>query len=418
MRIGLPRCSAILGGTTSLDDCLVALRFVVDGNHAVHGDAIAMYEREFASVLGSQFAVSFASGRIALYAILRSLGIKSGDDVLLQVPTHVVVANAIRFAGANPIYVDCEPKTYNIDFTAARRAVTRRTRVLILQHTFGIPAQIDEVLDFAGDRDLAVVEDCVHALGSRYDGQLVGTFGQAAFFSTEETKTISTTMGGMAVTSDAALAESIRDAHAHSEPPTPSTTRRYLAKFVLYHFLTHPSVHRPARFLYEAFGNREPLSPATSDAERRGLRPPRYAQQFSNAQAALGLRQLARLGANVAHRRTIGRIYSDRLSAAGLRTPEPPDGADPAFVRYPVWVTDRSRVIERLASRVALGRWFSSVLQESVSPDVAGYVRGSCPRAEAAALHLVNLPTHPRVKPADAESIASALIAAAADPRS
>jgi perosamine synthetase len=383
----------------------------------VCGTMIETYEQAFASALGSQFAVSFSSGRVALFAILRAHGVGRGDDVLLQVPTHVVVANAIRYAGANPIYIDCEPKTYNIDLAAARKAITRRTRLLVLQHTFGVPARIDEALDLAREHDFAVVEDCVHALGSQYSGRFVGTFGRAAFFSTEETKTISTTMGGVAVTDDAALAREIRDIQAACPRPARSTTRRYLIKFVLYHLLTHPSIHRAARSAYEATGNREPLSPATSDPERNGLRPSAYAQRFSNAQAALGLRQLARLEANLAHRRAIGATYAERLRGAGLDTPEPPAAADPVFVRYPVAVADRGRVIQQLSRRVALGRWFSSVLQESARPEVAGYVRGSCPQAEKAATHLVNLPTHPRVTLEDARSIVTALIDAAGEAR-
>src|SRR5207248_6324325 len=108
--------------------------------------------------------------------------------------------NAIRYTGAKPVYVDCQLNTYNMDLKEAEQRITSRTRALVLQHTFGIPVDLDAALDLTRRYKLDLIEDCVHALGATYDGRQVGSFGRAAFFSTEETKTISTTMGGMAVT--------------------------------------------------------------------------------------------------------------------------------------------------------------------------------------------------------------------------
>src|SRR5207244_5684423 len=120
--------------------------------------------------------------------------------------THIVVANAIRYVGARPVYVDCRLDNYNMDLEQAERQITSRTKVLILQHTFGIPADLDAALVLARRHGVEVGEDCVDALGTTYHGRPVGSFGRAAFFSTEETKTISTTMGGVAVTDDPVLA--------------------------------------------------------------------------------------------------------------------------------------------------------------------------------------------------------------------
>ncbi len=120
--------------------------------------------------------------------------------MLLQVPTHIVVSNAIRRTGAHPVYVDCRAGDWNLDLEDVERRVTPRTRALVLQHTFGIPADPDAAVRFAERHGLALIEDGVHALGATWHGQPVGSFGRAAFFSTEETKMISTTMGGMVVT--------------------------------------------------------------------------------------------------------------------------------------------------------------------------------------------------------------------------
>jgi perosamine synthetase len=400
---------ATLGGTTTPADCLVALGYLADPRALIKGPAIASYEHAFAQQIGVRHAFSFSAGRVGLYALLQAMRIGPGDDVLLQVPTHMVVANAVRYTGARPVYVDCRLDTYGMDLDEAERLVTPRTKALLIQHTFGIPTDLDAALDLANRHGLEVIEDCVHALGAGYDGRQVGSFGRAAFFSTEETKTISTTMGGMAVTDDAELAASIEAFQASCSWPARSTTSRYLFELVLYHALTEPHLHRYVRELYELVGERNPLPGPTTNEEARGLKPRNYEQRLSNAQAALGLRQLRSLDANVAHRRAVADRYTSRLSELGIRPYEAPAKAQPALVRYPVRVRNRTATLRAVGPHAALGTWFTSVLQESLSPSYCDYVEGSCPEAESAARQLVNLPTNPRVTARDVEAITSAL---------
>ncbi len=406
---GPRRCLATLGGTTTLADCLVALRYLADPRALIRGTAITDYEEAFAQAVGVRYAYSFSAGRVGLYCLLRAIRIGAGDEVLLQVPTHMVVANAVRYTGAKPVYVDCRLDTYGINLDEAERLVTPRTKALIIQHTFGIPTDLDAALDLANRYDLEVIEDCVHALGAKYDGRQVGSFGRSAFFSTEETKTISTTMGGMAVTDDAELAASIEAFQASCSWPAPSTTSRYLLELVLYHLVFEPHLHRYVREIYELVGERNPLPGPTTNDEARGLKPPNYERRLSNAQAALGLRQLQSLDVNIAHRRAVADQYTSRLSELGIRTYEAPAKAQPALVRYPVRVRNRTATLRAVAPHAALGTWFTSVLQESLSPVYGDYVEGSCPRAESAAKQLVNLPTNPRVTERDVEAITSGL---------
>lgn len=408
----IPRRLALLGGTATLGDSLVALRYLADPRALVRGPAIAEYERAFAERIGARHGLSFSSGRVGLYGILRALGIGPGDEVLLQVPTHIVVANAIRYTGASPVYVDCRLDTYNMDLDEAERRVTPRTRAVVLQHTFGIPADLDAALDLARRHNLELIEDCVHALGATYDGRPVGTFGRAAFFSTEETKTISTTMGGMVTTDDPDLAARLRDFQSSAAWPPAALTARYVLKFALYYYLTEPRVHALTRPLYEGLGRRNPLPQATTHAEMAGERPAGYEQVLSNGQAAIGLRQLRRLDANLAHRRAIASLYRQQLAALGVEGPQPPAGAEPAYARYPVWVEDRQRVVRAAARHAVLGSWFTSVLEEAAAPAAGGYQMGSCPRAEAVARHLVNLPTHLRVGPRDVDALVAVLAGA------
>ena len=398
----------VLSGTTTFIDCLVALCYLIDRRQLVQGPAIAEYEQAFARQVGVRYAYSFCHGRVGLYGLLLGLGIGPGDEVLLQVPTHIVVANAIRYTGARPVYVDCQLDNYNMDLEQAEQRITPRTKLLMLQHTFGIPVELDAALNLARRHGLEVIEDCVHALGATYDGRPVGSFGRAAFFSTE-VKTISTTMGGMVVTDDAELAAHMQAFQQRCACPPAWLTARYILKLVLYHCLTEPHLYHYTRTIYELFGRRNPLPQATASEEGRGDRPANYEQRFSNAQAVLGLRQLRRLEKNLAHRRATAAAYSVRLSEAGFDVPRPPAKAEPAFARYPVWVEDPD-VTRRMAARHAtLGTWFTSVLEEADAPAYGDYEMGSCPRAEAAARHLINLPTHLRVSTHDVESIVSAV---------
>ena len=274
--------------------------------------------------------------------------------------------------------------------------------------------ELDAALDLAHRYSLHLIEDCVHSLGATYEGRQVGSFGRAAFFSSEETKTISTTMGGMVVTDDPELAARIQAFQESCIYPSIWKTARYILKLVLYHVMTEPHLHLFTRAIYELFGKRNPLPQATTDEETSGNRPAKYEQRISNAQAALALRQLRRLETNLAHRRATATAYSAQLFEEGFDVPHPPAKADSAFVRYPVWVEDPDLTRLVAARHATLGTWFTSVLEEADSPACGDYEMGSCPRAESAVRHLVNLPTNPRVSAQDIEMIVSAVALAEA----
>jgi perosamine synthetase len=407
-----PRRVACIGGTTTLVDCLVALRYLANPRQLIQGPAIAKYERAFAQQIGVRHAYSFCHGRVGFYGLLHGLGIGSGDEVLLQVPTNIVVSNAIRYTGAKPVYVDCRLDTYTMDIEQAERRITTKTKALVLQHTFGIPADLDAALDLARRYGLDIIEDCVHSLGATYDGRQVGSFGRAAFFSSEHSKIISTMMGGMAVTDDPELAARLKVFQQSCAYPSAWQVARYMLKLLVYHLVTKPHLYYYTWSLYEFFGRRNPLPHPTTPDEVRGGRPANYEQRLSNAQAALGLSQLRQLTTNLAHRRAIASAYSERLSKEGFNVPHPPTKAEPSFVRYPVWVEDPTLAVLIAARHATLGKWFTSVLEEAPSPDCGDYEMGSCSQAEEATRHLLNLPTQPLVRAQDVEKIVSAVVRA------
>ena len=165
-------------------------------------------ENVFREYQNSKYAFSFNSGRSALFTIINALDIKEGDEVLVQAFTCNAVPNPVLWAGGIPIYVDVDD-TLNIDPEDFERKITGRSRVVVIQHTFGVPAQIDKILEIAKRHNLIVIEDCAHALGATHNGKLVGTFGDIAFFSVGRDKVISSVWGGMITTNDEGLAQRV-----------------------------------------------------------------------------------------------------------------------------------------------------------------------------------------------------------------
>src|SRR6266850_2667027 len=189
---------------------------------AVEGPAIAEYEGRFAEYHGAEHAIATSFGRIACYYILKSLDFPAGSEIIFPALTFWVVPEIARRAGLKPVFVDVDPATFNIDPTKIEAAITDKTRAIVPTHLYGQPCDMTEVMRISEKHDLIVVEDCAQAAGARYRGRLVGTFGNAAFFSFQLLKGVNTYGGGMALTSNHELAARLRE-YAAGEP-LPSTT--------------------------------------------------------------------------------------------------------------------------------------------------------------------------------------------------
>ena len=162
----------------------------------------------------------FYRGRVALYAMLKGLGVGKGDDVALQAFTCLANPEAIIAAGAKPVYVDVEENGYNMNPADLNDKITAKTKAIIVQHTFGIPADIEHIKGISEERDIPVIEDCCHTLNSTYNGQRVGTFGAGAFYSYEWGKPIVVGIGGSALIHHQSLREKVEKEYGNfKEPP-------------------------------------------------------------------------------------------------------------------------------------------------------------------------------------------------------
>ncbi len=156
------------------------------------------YKKALASILkcSEHNVFLYWKGRVALYAILKSLDLSEGDEVILPAFTCVVVPNAIIYAGLKPVYVDISPKTLNMDISLVKDAITDKTKVILCQNTFGLSSNIEEIILIAKKFNLITIEDCTHGFGGTYKGKPNGSFCDAAFFSSQWNKPFSTGIGG------------------------------------------------------------------------------------------------------------------------------------------------------------------------------------------------------------------------------
>ena len=174
------------------------------------GPKLEEFERSIASYTGAPDAVAVSSGTSGLHLCIRALGIGAGDEVLVPSFTFIAAANAIRFEGALPVFVDIEPQTLNIDPAKIEAAITSRTRAIMAVHTFGCPAEMSSILEIARARGLPIIEDACEAIGAEYDKRKTGTIGDIGVFAFYPNKQITTGEGGAIVMRDSKLAARLR----------------------------------------------------------------------------------------------------------------------------------------------------------------------------------------------------------------
>jgi dTDP-4-amino-4,6-dideoxygalactose transaminase len=376
---------------------------------------MASYEARFAAMFGSGFyAFAFWKGRIALYAILLALDLRDDDEVLLPGYTCVVVPNAVRYAGAKPTYADIAPGGYNLDPVSAKQRITSRTRALIVQHTYGIPADLEALSELAHEHELTLIEDCAHVLvGSGNRGRLMGSSGLAAFFSFQWSKPYTTGLGGMVVTQDAKMAQRLREIQRSFVDPPYSRVLQLHLQYRLYQKLFQPRLYWRSRALLHLLSRVGLLVGSSSSAELYARRPADLRWRMSDFQKHEGLVHLSRVTDNRMHRHHLTNFYSDMLRRRGWT---PVDADCVTLLRYPVLVADRATVLGKARSaRIELGTWFETPLHPLRLRDhhCADYRIGSCPVAEGTAASVVNLPLHHRVTRTEAENIMRFLFAKA-----
>jgi perosamine synthetase len=234
------------------------------------GEYIGRFEHAFAEFCGVQHAIACCNGTVALHLALVAHGVGPGDEVIVPTLTYVATANCVRYCGGEPVFVDAEPDTWNLDPEQVERAVTSRTKGIVAVHLYGHPARMDDLNAIAGAHGLFVLEDAAEAHGARYKDRRVGGIGDSAIFSFYGNKIITTGEGGMLVTDDDELAAHARQLRGQGQDPA----RRYWFPVVGFNY------------------------------------------RMTNVAAAIGVAQMERIDWHVARRREVAAWYRERL--AGL----------------------------------------------------------------------------------------------------
>ncbi len=272
------------------------------------GKLVEEFENEFASYVGSKYAVAVSNGTAALHVALISLGIGPGDEVAVPSYTFYATASSVILSGAKPVFVDVDPKTGTMDPEDLRRKLTPKVRAVIPVHIHGHPADLDSIRDAIGDREVFLLEDSAQAHGAIYKGRKVGSIGEAGAFSFYPTKNMTTGEGGIITTDDEYVyqrAKAIRD-------------QGQVSKYE----------HHYVGFNY----------------------------RMTEMNAAIGLVQLRKLDEFNSRRREIASRYTEELSGIA-ETPISAEWAEPVWHLYPLRVgLKRDDVVRMLRERGVLAR--------------------------------------------------------------
>jgi len=381
----------------------------VGGQPWREGPAIKELEEEFKDYLGVKYAVSFNSGRSAFLAILKCLNLREGDEVLLQAFTCNAAANPILWAGFKPVYLDCDKRTFNIDVADLKRKITQRSRIVMVQHTFGLPADLDEILEICQKNNLILIEDCAHSLGAEYKGKKVGTLGKAAFLSFSRDKVISSVYGGMAVTNDDTLAKKIRDFQNEIGCPSYFWIFQQLLHPILMNYFILPtySFFRLGKTALSCFQWFKILSKAVHWKEKRGKKPGYFPKRLPNALSKLALNQFKKLEKFNNHRKEIADFYYNELKGTNFELPPNPEDRKQIFLRFTIKHSEAHRLIKKAWSKnILIGDWYDKVIApHDTKLGKMQYMPGSCPKAETLSKTTLNLPTHINISQKEAKII-------------
>jgi len=175
-----------------------------------HGPLVSEFEMKFSRLLDCRNAVSVQSGSAGLHMALYELGIGKGDEVILPALTFIATANAVKYVGATPVFVDVDPSTWNIDSEKVVKCITSNTKAIIAVHLYGNPCGLSELKEIANNHNLYIVEDAAESLCSKYAGKYTGTFGDFGVFSFNGNKVMTTGSGGMIVGADQSKIDHIK----------------------------------------------------------------------------------------------------------------------------------------------------------------------------------------------------------------
>lgn len=358
-----------------------AARRAILSGWVTQGPEVAAFESEFANFVGADHACAVSSCTAALHLALVALGVGEGDEVIVPSHSYIATANAVRYVGASPVFVDIEANGFNLDPTRIEAAITDRSRVILCVHQMGMPCDLARVLAIAARHSLKVIEDAACAVGSqiRWKGewQNIGRpQADIACFSFHPRKVITTGDGGMLTTQNPEIDARLRLLRQHGMSATDVVR------------------HSSAQVIFESY-------------EEVG-----FNYRMTDIQAAVGREQLKRLPEMIVRRREMAARYAERLcKISGLGVPDEPDDCRSNWqsycVRLPSGVNQRGVMQQLLDLGISTRRGIMCAHRE---PAYAGHpLQGALAESESAQDHCILIPIYHELSQADQLRVIEAL---------
>lgn len=273
------------------------------------GPRVAEFENKFTEYTGAKYAVAVSNCTTALHLSMIVAGIGKGDEVICPSMSYIATANSIRYVGAQPIFAEVDPLTYNIDPDDVEKRITSKTKAILIVHQIGLPANIDAFTNMCRKHNLKLIEDGACAVGSSYNGKKIGAHSEFVCFSFHPRKVISTGDGGMITTNTQEYYERLRLLRQHGMSVNDRTR------------------HESTKIVFE-------------DHLEVG-----YNYRMTDIQAALGIKQLAKLDWIIEERNKIASYYSDGLAAIDcIRLPEVPVESITNWQSYSIYLKENAPV--------------------------------------------------------------------------
>jgi len=351
----------------------------------------------------------FNSGRSALYFLLKNLDLKKGDEILIQAFTCTAVVAPIISAGLKPVYVDCDDN-FNLDVKDLKKKITPRARAVILQHTFGIPANIEEIKKIARENNLYLIEDLAHSLGGTFKNQKLGTFGDFSILSFSRDKIISCVYGGALLVNikDELLLERLKKAYSEIDYPNYFWIFQQLLHPIVLSFFVIPFYGIGGKYFLVLLQKMRLLSKAVNKIEKTGgILPKNFLKKLPNALAILLLKQFEKLERFNEHRRKTAKIFKEKLEGTSYQILDDWFKTGAVFLRLPVLHPLAYKIVKASWKKnILLGDWYQKVVAPNdVNLEKVFYTQGSCPNAERLVKMVLNLPTHIKIREKEIEKI-------------
>jgi perosamine synthetase len=335
-------------------------------------------------------------GRVALYTALKAIGVKEKDEVILPAFTCVVVPNAIIYLGAKPVYVDIDKESLNTTLSNIQAATTVKTKCILIQNTFGLSSEVDEIVAFAKSKGIVTIEDCTHGFGGTYQNRPNGVHSDFAFFSTQWNKPFSTGVGGFLLVNNLDYLKSVNEVNKLLIKPgfkksiilkiLISFKKAFLGDRTYWFFLK----------LYRFLSKMGLVVGSSSGSEISStVMDDNYFMGATKVQFSEGLRALNHLDELMLLRKKNAVIYSSFLQSNGKIYVKEIFNENHSFLKYPILIKDRVSFLAKAEkASVRLGDWFLSPIHPVESEFEKWFLDSeNFPNAAYVSKHVLNLPT-------------------------